>query len=551
MKCLLTLLIQLCVTSSLIAQITLKAGLVAYYSFNGDFRDESTNKNHPVKINATLTADRFGKAKSACYFDGIDDYIRIANHPSLNFGRSFSISAWVRVDGFYRGTCHGNRMIMKGPADYLDGNYFLTFDDNYSTNGSNCEIPKPDIKRQTFYGPDAAPTGPHYIIPGKWYLLTYINDGKNISLYSGCILVASGKSPGTQFTNSYDLFFGKMDNSQYPYSFNGCLDEVRLYNRTLTKDEIKALCNTSSTEPCTGINKPDASFSYTLSNCSTAMFRLKARTKNETESVRWSFGDGAFSKNNTPGHNYVKPGTYTVKTIVTSKSGCSDTFSRKITIEKLKTDFVYQEKGGPGEIEFKSLNNRALYSWDFGNGMTTENESSKTIVYNKPGDYVVKLFAQTTAGCADTASHTLHIALPSDSSQKGIFIPETIPLPLTKVPQLPERREKDIQQVIQIDNDSITISLFDNGIIDGDSVTIIYNDEVIAQHLLLSSQPVVFRLKVDRGKAGNELIMYAENLGSIPPNTALMSIADGNKRHTVNISSTKKSNGAVSFVLKK
>ena len=48
----------------------------------------------------------------------------------------------------------------------------------------------------------------------------------------------------------------------------------------------------------------------------------------------------------------------------------------------------------------------------------------------------------------------------------------------------------------------------------------------------------------------NELQMYAENLGSIPPNTALMVIYDGNKRYEVNIKSTEKTNGSVSFKLR-
>ena len=70
----------------------------------------------------------------------------------------------------------------------------------------------------------------------------------------------------------------------------------------------------------------------------------------------------------------------------------------------------------------------------------------------------------------------------------------------------------------------------DNGVIDGDSVTIVFNNKIIAEHLLLGSQPVVFRIPVSKEKAANELLMYAENLGTIPPNTAMMVVTDGDKK---------------------
>jgi hypothetical protein len=106
-------------------------------------------------------------------------------------------------------------------------------------------------------------------------------------------------------------------------------------------------------------------------------------------------------------------------------------------------------------------------------------------------------------------------------------------------------------QIIPVVNDSVSISLFDNGIVDGDSITLIFNNEVILTHQLLSSKPLKLSLYIDPKKTGNELVMYAENLGSIPPNTALMIIEDGNNRYHVNVSSNKSSNGAVSFTIKR
>lgn len=112
-------------------------------------------------------------------------------------------------------------------------------------------------------------------------------------------------------------------------------------------------------------------------------------------------------------------------------------------------------------------------------------------------------------------------------------------------------RKKETTREITVDNDSVTVILYDNGDIDGDSITLIYNDKIITTHQRLTDKPLTFIIKITPGaNKHNELIMYAENLGSIPPNTALMVIYDGNKRYEVNIKSTEKTNGSVSFRLR-
>lgn len=113
-----------------------------------------------------------------------------------------------------------------------------------------------------------------------------------------------------------------------------------------------------------------------------------------------------------------------------------------------------------------------------------------------------------------------------------------------------EKRDNEVLKQIVVDNDSLTVTLYDNGDIDGDSVTLIYNDKIITTHQLLSASPITFKIKVEPGKSRNELVMYAENLGSIPPNTALMVIYDGKKRYELNVSSSKNSNGVVAFRLR-
>src|SRR5258706_16077985 len=100
-------------SNSLLAQVNLNQGLVAYYPFTGNANDASGNNNNPVFNNAALTTDRFGNSNSAYSFNGIDNYIRIPNNPSLNPTNQITICAWFKVMCFYQGPCHGNSILMK------------------------------------------------------------------------------------------------------------------------------------------------------------------------------------------------------------------------------------------------------------------------------------------------------------------------------------------------------------------------------------------------------------------------------------------------------
>jgi PKD repeat protein len=539
------------------AQTDLNLGLIAYYPFNGNANDESGNSHNPSVVKAIFTSDRFGKTNAACQFNGTSNFIRIPDNKVFHFKTGFSISAWVMIKGFYGGPCHGNRILMKGSSDYPNsGNYMLTFDDNHYTRGENCSIEKPDRGHQSFYGAYSGIVSNDYIIPNKWYLLTYVFDGTYASLYVDCKLQGKGYAKDQGFSNREDIFLGRMDSDQYPYWYNGLLDELRIYNRPLNKNEISALCNkipekASPSIICTGENAVSAKFNYTISECTSLSFKLSTTNTKNISNVLWSFGDGSTSGKLSASHSYKKAGTYTIKTIVTGKSGCADTSVRRIEIKKLNTSFTYNEQGSPGSYQFNTIDNNVSYSWDLGDNTKILNGSDITHSYRKNGQYTVQLFAQSNTGCRDTATRIINVVLPeplvdpvtkSNSSQ---VMPPVVP----KM-QL-NRRDKEIIKTITVENDSVNIALYDNGIIDGDSITLIYNDEIILTHQLLSDKPIRLSLKIDPDRQSNELLMYAENLGSIPPNTALVVIVEGKNRYELNLSSNQVKNQAISFIIKR
>jgi gliding motility-associated-like protein len=224
------------------AQVDLNNGLIAYYPFNGNANDASGNGNNPVFNNASLATDVYGNPNSAYYFNGIDNYMEIPNSASLNMGTTISICAWVKPAGFYYGACHGNSVIMKGNSDFLTGNYMLRFDDALYT-GTNCNGGIPDTLHQTYYGIGTGLSPVQdtpYAQKNIWRSVVYTYDGLHAKLYIDCDLVLDTEQPGLSFTNGDNLFFGKLNNAQFPYWLNGVLDEVRIYNRVLNADEVKA-----------------------------------------------------------------------------------------------------------------------------------------------------------------------------------------------------------------------------------------------------------------------------------------------------------------------
>jgi hypothetical protein len=110
--------------------------------------------------------------------------------------------------------------------------------------------------------------------------------------------------------------------------------------------------------------------------------------------------------------------------------------------------------------------------------------------------------------------------------------------------QYTERKNELIQE-IEVDSDSLRIDFYDNGEIDGDTISVFVNNRLTAFTQRLSSRPLHFDIALDTTKPYNEVSMFAENLGSIPPNTALMLIDDGKNRYEARLASTYEKNATI------
>ncbi|MFN8253799.1 MAG: hypothetical protein U0V75_18140 [Ferruginibacter sp.] len=113
-----------------------------------------------------------------------------------------------------------------------------------------------------------------------------------------------------------------------------------------------------------------------------------------------------------------------------------------------------------------------------------------------------------------------------------------------------EKRSADVLKTIEIEKENFRVDLYDNGDIDGDTISLFFNGKLLLAHKRLSDKAITLTLNADDAKDVNELVMYAENLGSIPPNTALMVVTDGDNRYEVRISSDLQKSGTIRFVHK-
>jgi hypothetical protein len=223
----------------------LNAGLVAHYPFDGNAQDVSGNKNHGIVKGPTLTQDRFKNADSAYNFEGANHSIVVPSSSSLNPANQLSIAFWIKINGI---TNEWSPIIHKGGPALVSGH-------------SNREYTV-WLHRQANLAIASAGdnSGQHTlsskpITKGKWLFYTAVVDRRNHSMkvyLNGVLNTQSADSYSSFNNNNHELVFGGRGEGRSTYSPpKAVLDDIRIYNRALSADEIKQLYNTE-----TGIKPP-------------------------------------------------------------------------------------------------------------------------------------------------------------------------------------------------------------------------------------------------------------------------------------------------------
>lgn len=120
--------------------------------------------------------------------------------------------------------------------------------------------------------------------------------------------------------------------------------------------------------------------------------------------------------------------------------------------------------------------------------------------------------------------------------------------PELKLPPSLTKRKAELVKEIKVDTGVIRIDFYDNGQIDGDTISVYANNMPVVSNKLLGAKPVSISVKIDFKRPEQEVIMVGENLGTIPPNTALMIINAGDKRYQLYLASDETKNAMVRFI---
>lgn len=142
---------------------------------------------------------------------------------------------------------------------------------------------------------------------------------------------------------------------------------------------------------------------------------------------------------------------------------------------------------------------------------------------------------------ADTVAKTKPVAPPTVVNPA----PDQLVKKSVVVPNVIKERENPLVRKIVTGSPDILIQIYDNGEIDGDTITVYDNNEIIADSKRLTGKAITLNIKADIINSHHEFVMVADNLGSIPPNTALMVITTDGKRYELFISSDETKNAKV------
>lgn len=118
------------------------------------------------------------------------------------------------------------------------------------------------------------------------------------------------------------------------------------------------------------------------------------------------------------------------------------------------------------------------------------------------------------------------------------------PVPL---PRVLATRKNELVRTIFSSAKELNVKIYDNGTIDNDTVSVYLDNKLVISRQRLTEQAISIKLNLDDDQEYHELIMVAENLGEIPPNTSLMVVDAGDEQYEIRITSTEQKNAAVRF----
>jgi hypothetical protein len=364
-----------------------KTGLVAWYPFNGNAKDESGNGNNGTVFGATLVPDRFGNANSGYNFNGVSNYIEVPDTAPLNPPKSISISVWIKTTAV-----QGNAGIL-GKWNNFGGivgvgreQYVLQASD--ADHGVNFGI------RTSGYATVFANEPTIKYNNGNWNHLVGIWDGSNIFLYENNVLISEMQCTGTMRSIGQGLEIGRYAGGQPTcatnYYYIGNIDDVAIWNRALTRQEVSVLFN-----GCPGFPEAKLTIRGDTTFCQGSLVKLS--TKADTGfTYQWFRNDTLITNATDSIYNAVKTGNYAV---MIEKNSCTSMSKRvQVTVNPVPSSTI--SVSGPttfcaGSTVTLSVASNANTSYLWSNGT-----ASPSLTVDKSGTFSV---TTSSKGCVSTS----------------------------------------------------------------------------------------------------------------------------------------------------
>src|SRR3989344_1309312 len=207
----------------------LTSGLMGEWTFDGkdmmpNVRDVSGQGNHGGLQNQNPTTTTIGKIGQALRFDGVNDSVNAGTGASLNITGQMTIAAWIYPTNFSSGGARG-RIVDKGSTLFICDNSNVANGLSFSTDGANVAVSAANI-----------------VVQNKWQhvLVTYGGAGTAPAFYvDGVFKGISVTTPSAPVGNSNPYYIG--NSAANTRQFTGSIDDLRVYNRILSIDEIRRL----------------------------------------------------------------------------------------------------------------------------------------------------------------------------------------------------------------------------------------------------------------------------------------------------------------------
>lgn len=196
---------------------------VAWYSFSGNATDLTSNGFHGTVFGVQQATGHLGNSNTAYSFNGVDQYIKVTNQTGLNFNQEITTSFWIKVGQFYPREAY--------PVSH--GNW----NDRWKISITNKKLRwtvKTSSKVQDLDSKEE-------LSLNQWYHVICLYSGSDLEIYIDGKLSSFSPLTGSIGTTTYDLVFGRSLPADKNYSFNGSLEDFRIFDYELSENEIRQL----------------------------------------------------------------------------------------------------------------------------------------------------------------------------------------------------------------------------------------------------------------------------------------------------------------------